>query len=233
MRLVGYLRVSTGDQSVDSAGQRHAIERWAERSGHELSEWFADEGISGARGLDHRPGLAQAYELCRTHRRRRKDRVAGIVAFDRSRFSRDRNLAGMLRWTAQSHGFALLTVDGLNTADESMAAVASDVVSDLVGEQTRQAVRTATRAALAARRENGLVAGHVPYGFGRVGARLVPDPTEQATVARILELRAAGASLRAVAAALNAAGVRTRRGGPWSAEAVRLVASGRAAAASA
>ncbi|MEY4551601.1 MAG: hypothetical protein RL685_7796 [Pseudomonadota bacterium] len=233
MRLVGYLRVSTGDQSVGSAGQCHAVEQWAQREGHEVAAWFADEGISGACGLDRRPGLSEAYALCRGQRRRRAGRVRGIVAFDRSRFARSRNLSGSLRWQAEQAGFALLTVDGLNSADESMAAVATDLVSDLVGEQTRQAIRKATRAALAARRDSGLVAGHVPYGYVRQGALLVLDPTEQATVARIVELRAEGASLRAIAAALNGARVRTRRSGPWSAEAVRLVLVGRAARAAA
>ena len=152
-----------------------------------------------------------------------------LPAFDRSRFSRDRHLAGMLRWTARQNGFALLTTDGLDTSDDSMGAVATDLVSDLVGEQTRQAVRKATRAALAARRDAGLVAGHVPYGFSRDGSRLIPYQAEQSIVARILDLRRRGRSLRRVASELNSGGTRTRRGGRWSAEAVRLVEKGRAA----
>ena len=232
MRLVGYLRVSTGDQSIDSAGQRHAIEQWAARGRHDIVAWEADDGISGAKGLDQRPGLAAAFELCRAHRRRRNGRVTGIVAFDRSRFSRDRNLAGMLRWAARSDGFTLLTTDGLDTRDEGMGAAAADVVADLVGEQTRQAVRKATRAALAARRDAGLVAGHIPYGYQRDGSRLVPCEPEQATVRAVCELSRGGLSLRRIADRLNGSGITTRTGGRWMAPGVRLLLTGRAGQAS-
>jgi hypothetical protein len=49
----------------------------------------------------------------------------------------------------------------------------------------------------------------------------VPRTNEQAAVARIVELRQAGESYRAIAATLDAEGFRPRRAATWSAMAVR------------
>jgi DNA invertase Pin-like site-specific DNA recombinase len=230
MLLVGYLRVSTSDQSVDSAGQRHGIELWAVREGHEIAEWYADEGVSGSRGLEQRPGLAAAFELCRVTRRRRRSRIDGVVAFDPSRFARDRNLAGHLRWTAKALAFDMLTADGrLDTRRDTFEAAAVDTIADLLNEQARQAIRKATRAALAVRRDGGLIAGHVPYGYRREGNRLEVNNVEAAVVRRVLDLRSEGRTFRAIGVVLNDCGVVTRRGSKWSGTAVLEVSRGRMA----
>jgi DNA invertase Pin-like site-specific DNA recombinase len=65
-------------------------------------------------------------------------------------------------------------------------------------------IRARTCAALAAKRARRERVGSVPYGFALDGdgVHLVAVRTEQATVARARELRAAGLSLRAIAASL-------------------------------
>lgn len=50
-----YLRVSTNDQTVKN--QRVELMAVAKRQGWEVVETFTDEGISGAKGRDKRPGL--------------------------------------------------------------------------------------------------------------------------------------------------------------------------------
>jgi len=47
-----YLRVSTGDQSVEN--QRQSLRAAAEYRGWTIVEEFVDEGISGAKGRDRR-----------------------------------------------------------------------------------------------------------------------------------------------------------------------------------
>jgi DNA invertase Pin-like site-specific DNA recombinase len=54
-RAVLYLRVSTGDQTVDN--QRRELEAAAEQRGWTITATYADEGISGAKGRDKRRGL--------------------------------------------------------------------------------------------------------------------------------------------------------------------------------
>lgn len=55
MRVALYLRVSTDGQTVEN--QRQALEAAAKARDWEIVKEFADEGISGAKGRDQRPGL--------------------------------------------------------------------------------------------------------------------------------------------------------------------------------
>lgn len=58
MAVIGYIRVSTGDQSVEA--QRHSIEQL-----HKVEEWFADEGVSGVVRAADRPGFAKLLNYVR------------------------------------------------------------------------------------------------------------------------------------------------------------------------
>ena len=54
-RAALYLRVSTDDQTV--ANQERELRAVAERAGWQVTAVYKDEGISGAKGRDKRPGL--------------------------------------------------------------------------------------------------------------------------------------------------------------------------------
>ena len=54
-RAAVYLRVSTGEQTVEN--QRRELAAAAEQRGWTIVASYADEGISGAKGRDKRPGL--------------------------------------------------------------------------------------------------------------------------------------------------------------------------------
>jgi DNA invertase Pin-like site-specific DNA recombinase len=55
IRAALYLRVSTGDQTVEN--QRHELEQAAAQRGWTITATYSDEGISGAKGRDRRPSL--------------------------------------------------------------------------------------------------------------------------------------------------------------------------------
>lgn len=79
----------------------------------------------------------------------------------------------------------------------------------LTGQPTKAAVRVA--------RERGERAGNLPFVFqlNADGRRLDASQAEQAVLSILCELRAAGYSLREIAAELNRQGFTTRRGSPW------------------
>ena len=54
-RVAIYARVSTGSQTTEN--QLRELRSVAERLGHQVIAEFVDEGISGAKGRDQRPGL--------------------------------------------------------------------------------------------------------------------------------------------------------------------------------
>ena len=75
----------------------------------------------------------------------------------------------------------------------------------------RDLIRGRTRAAPAIKRAKGLKFGSTaPYGSRIEGERFVPDADEDKAVARMIQLRRAGASLRQVAEALTVEGFRPR-----------------------
>ena len=60
--------------------------------------------------------------------------------------------------------------------------------------------------------------GGIPrFGYSTSGGELVADEREQAVVARMLELKAEGCSLRVIAERLNDEGLRPKRGERWQA----------------
>jgi DNA invertase Pin-like site-specific DNA recombinase len=60
MRVAIYTRVSTGSQTTEN--QLRELEVVAERHGWQIVARFTDEGISGAKGRDQRPGLNSLVE---------------------------------------------------------------------------------------------------------------------------------------------------------------------------
>jgi len=76
-RAALYLRVSTGEQTVDN--QRRELTAWAERSGHEVVNVFEDAGISGAKGRDKRP----AFDAMLKAAARREFDVLAVWSSDR------------------------------------------------------------------------------------------------------------------------------------------------------
>jgi DNA invertase Pin-like site-specific DNA recombinase len=58
--------------------------------------------------------------------------------------------------------------------------------------------------------------GRPPYGYRAEGRELVLDEVEQAALAQMRELHAAGHSTRSIARVLDAEGHPTRSGGRWN-----------------
>jgi DNA invertase Pin-like site-specific DNA recombinase len=54
-RVAIYLRVSTSDQAMDN--QRRELIEAAQRHGWNVVAEFSDEGVSGAKGRNRRPGF--------------------------------------------------------------------------------------------------------------------------------------------------------------------------------
>ena len=61
MRAALYLRVSTDDQTTEN--QRRDLEAAATRAGWSVAHVLADNGISGSKGRNHRPGFDQLHKL--------------------------------------------------------------------------------------------------------------------------------------------------------------------------
>ncbi len=188
--VVGYLRVSTDEQATSGLGlsaQRRSIEAACAARGWRVAEWLTDEAVSGSVAPERRPALRQALSML-------ADCEAGVlVAAKVDRIARDlHDLTGLLR-RAEREGWALVGLDlGLDTSTPVGRLVVQ--IMGGVAEWERATIRQRTRDALAEKKARG-------QRLGR------PSVLPDAVLTRVLAERDAGASLRAIAARLNAQGV--------------------------
>ena len=75
------------------------------------------------------------------------------------------------------------------------------------------------------RRKGQKLASRIPYGYTLAtdGKTLLVDPTEQATLTTIKELRAAGATIRDIVSHLNGKNILTKGGKPWTPSSVHFL----------
>lgn len=208
MNVLGYVRVSTGEQADSGAGmaaQRAAILAEAARRGWQV-DFIEDAGYSAA--SLHRPGIALALE------RLKSGDASVLVVSKMDRLSRSLlDFAGIMQ-RAQREGWALVALDSptdLTTASgEAMAGVMA-----VFAQLERRLISERTRAALAALKAEGMVLGRPRV----VGVNLA---------AQIRALRESGSTLASIAEWLNDAGVPTAHGGErWWPATVRNIAQQR------
>jgi len=212
MRAIAYLRVSTDEQAESGAGlaaQRAACAAWAERNGAAF-EAHADEGVSGASGIEARPALLAAIAELRSG--------DVLLVARRDRLARDPIVSAMIERLAARAGARIVSCAGEGTEGDSPTDVLMRRIVDAFAEYERLVIGARTKAALGAIRASGRkTGGDVPYGFTLLGdgRTLAPCAAERAVIERARELRAAGLSLRAVAGELARAGMLNRAGRPF------------------
>jgi DNA invertase Pin-like site-specific DNA recombinase len=214
-QLVPYLRVSTSKQGRSGLGieaQREAIQRFAQAEGCELVGEFVEvETGKGSDALDRRPQLAAALT------RARKARGAVVVA-KLDRLSRDVHfISGLM-----SHRLPFVVAELGADADPFMLHLYA-----ALAEKERALISERTRAALARRKAQGATLGNQTnlaeaQSLGAAANRQAADVFAANVLPVVRQILASGVmGPRAIAAALNARGIRTARGGEWHHSTVR------------
>ena len=207
-RVIGYVRVSTDDQALSPIVQRNGLAAWCERTGSHLVSVHEDIGVSGGSPLEDRAGLMAAMDAL-------VETGAGVLlVLKRDRLARDVMIAGMLERLVSSSGATIISADGMGNGDGPEAELMRNIVN-VFAQYERALIRFRTKAALHVKRGRGERLGELPYGKRATEAGMLEDhPGELLAAARVLELRQGGASIRAIAARLNAEGV-PARGNGW------------------
>ena len=214
-QVVSYIRVSTGKQGASGLGieaQREAIARFVAAEGMELAgEYVEVETGKGSDALDRRPQLAGALAAARKAK-------APVVVAKLCRLSRD--VAFISGLMAQRVPFIVSELGA--DADPFMLHVYA-----ALAEKERNMIADRTRAALAAKKARGAVLGNrtnlaEAQAKGVTVNRAAADAFAANVLPIVRQIQTAGATTpRAVAAALNARGIRTARGGAWHDSTVR------------
>ena len=219
MKLIPYTRVSTDRQADEGTGldvQLDAIRLWAKANGHTLTKPYVDQGVSGAKELEHRPRLMDAMQTLKARK------AAGIVVYRLDRLARDlivqeSLLAEFRRLGAQAFTTSAAEAGYLadDPTDPSRKLIRQ--VLGAVAEYERAMTALRLRAARDRKQARGEYAGFGSPALGTrsVGGQLVPDDDELQVIARIFALRAEGASLPQIVRVLTDEGLRPKRGGTW------------------
>ena len=218
-RIIGYVRVSTDEQSLSVEAQRQALERWCQSHQAQLAAVYEDVGVSGGTPLEKRPGLLSALNAL--------TRGSALLVVRRDRLARDALTAAMAERIAQKAGACIMTVNGEGNGDGPEAQLMR-VILDGFSQYERALIALRTKAGLARKREKGERLGMVPYGkrLAADGVHLIDNAAEQAVIETVRELRASGFSYRAIAAGLNRRGLTNRAGGRFMAtQIVRMLAA--------
>jgi DNA invertase Pin-like site-specific DNA recombinase len=236
MKLAAYLRVSTDRQAEHGLGldvQRATIKEWAKTNGHRIVLWAQDAGVSGSNGLDAREGLFDAISAVQ------EESAEGIVVYKLDRLARDfvlqETLLSMV-WKAGGRIYSCSSgedgfLDPENESDDPSRTMVRQILG-VIAEYERSVIRMRMRAGkLAKRARGGYIGGRVPFGYelGDDGA-LVESKIEQAALRRMVDLRAEGATLRAICDILTAEGFETKHGGIWQTATVGQIMKRHAAA---
>jgi DNA invertase Pin-like site-specific DNA recombinase len=208
MRVLGYVRVSTDEQSNSGAGleaQRRAIISECERRGWQLVEVIEDAGLS-AKDMK-RPGVQEALRTLKA------GEASALVVAKLDRLSRSMIDFTALMGKAQKEGWALVAldcaVDTTTPAGEAMAHMLATFA-----QFERRMISQRTKDALAVKKAQCV----------RIGR---PPVMPRAVVQRMRRDRAKGLSYRAIADRLNADGVPTAQGGlRWYPGTVRYALGG-------
>jgi DNA invertase Pin-like site-specific DNA recombinase len=192
VEVVGYVRVSTGEQGASGASleaQESAIRLECERRGWHLVTLEKD--VLSGRTL-RRPGLQRALKACE------KGDAAAIVVAKLDRLSR--SVADFSRLIEEARGrFDVVVLDaGVDTTSPhgkamvQMISVFAELERELIGQRTKDA--------LAIKRAQGVRLGR-------------PPSIPASVLARIKSLRTRGWSYARIAENLNCDGVATAHGG--------------------
>lgn len=228
MRLVSYLRVSTTGQ-LDGYGfdvQREHIRQWAKTNGHKIIGEYTD-AVTGKADAADRPGLLEALQMVR-----RPPEAEGIVVGKLDRLARQlttQEAILSLVWREGGRVFTAEDGEVLRDDPDDPMRTAIRQVQGVFAELDRKTVVKRLRDGRKAKAEAGRHAvGQYRYGLQGAGKGrerdAAPREDEQVVVDRIVQLRGAGASYRAICEALDAEGLKPRKAAAWSAMTVRNVA---------
>lgn len=215
---IAYTRVSTADQSKRGNGleaQREAIERFATAEGFEVVQWVTEvETGKGADALERRPKLGEALTIA-------KKRNVPVLVSKLDRLSRDvAFISGLM-----SRGVPFIVTELGSDVDPFVLHLYA-----ALGEKERRLIATRTREALAALKRRGVRLGNPSrrslVQAGRKGAQTNKEEADvfaRSILPHIQGHQQRGLSLRAIAEEFNRSGIRTARGGEWTATQLSMI----------
>ena len=215
-----YIRVSTSDQMEYSPDSQLAcIRDYARKNGYLLPEEYVfreDDGVSG-RGAEKRT----EFQRMIAEAKRRPRPFDCVLLWKFSRFARSRADSVLYKTLLRRLGIAVVSVseplgeDKTSILVEAMIEAMDEYYSVNLAEEVRRGMKEKV--------SRGEPVTVPPFGYRMREKRFVPERDEAAAVRLMYTDFLRGTAPREIAEKLNAAGIRTRRGGAWEARGVLYI----------
>jgi DNA invertase Pin-like site-specific DNA recombinase len=208
MKAIGYVRVSTEEQAKGGTSlnmQKAKIAAYASLEEMELVDIIGDEGISGS-SIKGRAGVQRVLQMVRERK------VDALVVFKLDRLARNTTECLSIATLCQKHGVSLRSITEKLDTESAIGKFFFTLLASL-GEMERALIGERIKAVMDRKRELGqATTGNPQYGFKVVDGHVVPDPDEQETIQRILDLHAQRVSIYEIVEILRREGRVNRRG---------------------
>ncbi|WP_026370024.1 recombinase family protein [Kallotenue papyrolyticum] len=215
-----YLRVSTEEQADEGFGldvQRTQTSAYATAFGLTLVGEYADEGVSGTKGIGERPQLAAAIQAAKAGHYK----TLIVPAIDR--LARRVSLLLQIWDELEAAGVTIVLVKERIDTSTAVGRLMRTVIAAIAEFERDNIVARTTDGRNARGKLDGEKGGRVPYGYVRNGSIEI-EPTKAAVVRRIFALHRRRFSLAEICAQLNEDRVPTPQGGvTWYPATLRII----------
>jgi DNA invertase Pin-like site-specific DNA recombinase len=203
MATYGYVRVSTqrqADEGESLAVQRRQIEGYATMIGVTPPKFFIEEGVSGTKPLSERPAGQELLAAIQPG--------DVIVCTKLDRMFRSALDALTMVKAFKEKGVSLHLIDlGGDVAGDGISKLFFTIISAVAEAERDRIVQRILDVKRDQKRRGRHLGGKRPFGFKiQIDGSLIEDEHEQAAIGKIKAMKAEGASLRSIQAALQAEG---------------------------
>lgn len=224
-RVVAYCRVSTdgqvGEDKFGIASQREQIEAYCAKNGYEITDWFIDEGVSGAEV--RRPAFDRLLMGEITN-----PPVSKVVMAKADRLARDINLYYSFKGALSKMNLEIVSVSEDWSAQDKLTAMILENFLAMAATLERENIRIRTMGGRKQKsKQGGYSGGRAPFGYKVKHGALVIVPEQADTVRQMFAMKDAGYTLQGIADAINALGRKTKSGGRFAVSTVQTIIGNR------
>ncbi len=220
--VVAYCRVSTDGQAGEDRfgidAQKEQIMEYCSRNDMQISAWYIDEGVSGAK--EERP---EFDKILFSEDEVENPPIEAVVVAKSDRVARDINIYYYYKMLLRKKDVQLISI----AEDFGQFGVFSNMLEAFtlcVAEMERQNItkRTSSGRAVKAAR-GGYSGGRPPYGYKPICGVLTVVESEAEVVRKIFEMKKDGSTYQQIVDELNGMGATNRSGSKFSISTVQVI----------
>lgn len=221
-KVIGYCRVSTENQKKEGTIelQEKCIQEYASNNNLELVKMFCDNGVSGSKELENRPGLAELFIFLEENKTIQK-----VVIYKLDRLARDLYIQEHIIKKLKEIEIELFSIEEPNLMDDDPIRKAFRQFLGIISELEKSYITMRLSSGRKSKAQRGGYAGgSTALGYITKNKILEIDPEQSKIIKKIFYLRRyKKLSYDKIAKKLNFDGVPTARGGQWYAGTVQYM----------